>query len=246
VFTAILLGAPLWAQAVIPVASPRVIGSPGSYQLVADIDFDATRDWAINITTGGVTLDLNGHRIKGPGGKQGTGLLITGARGVTVRNGLIADTAFGVIVNGSHNVVLRDLLIRGQALPVLSAPPEIGIMIVNARNVVVESNSLFDVGLGIFVRGGMSAGNRIANNTVTSTVNGVFGICYNPADTGTGGPRGDLIYNNLITGFDTGIQISAGSLANVFRENTIAYITAPFVSNNPSNLDLDNSKVKLP
>lgn len=238
---------PLWAQDLDPrpLGSPRTISAPGSYKLVADIAQDLN-EAAITVSASGVSLDLNGHQIKGPGGKQGIGIRIAGARGVSVRNGAIADSAFGVIVENSSNVMLTDLRIRGLALPVVTAPPEIGVMIVNSRNVVVQGNGIHNVGLGIFVRGGMSSGNRVAGNTVSTSANGVFGICYNPADSGTGGPRGDVIQNNLITGFDVSIQVSAGSAANVFRDNTLAYVTSAYVSANQTNLDLNNSKVQLP
>ena len=49
-------------------------------------------------------------------------------------------------------------------------------------------------GLGIFVRGGMSTGNRIANNTITAGSNGIFAICYNPTPDDPMGPRGRYDY----------------------------------------------------
>ncbi|MGH8245135.1 MAG: right-handed parallel beta-helix repeat-containing protein [Gammaproteobacteria bacterium] len=242
-----ILAAPVWSQpSHTPIAVPTTISSPGAYLLRSSIDFNAAAGAGITITASGVTLDLNGFEIRGPGGKQGTGVRILGAKGVTVRNGGIADTAFGVIVENSHNVILTDLRVRGQALPVVTAPPEVGIMILNGRNVVVERTAIYDTGLGIFVRGPMSSGNRIAANTVTTSVNGVFGICYNPAATGTGGPRGDLIEDNVITGFETAIQVSAGSVANVFRQNLLAYLKEAYISANSTNLDSNNVKVQLP
>jgi len=243
VFAAILLGAPLWAQDVIPVASPRMIGSPGSYRLVADIEFDTTRDWAINVTTGGVTLDLNGHQIKGPGGR-GIGIRVAGASGVRIHNGRIADTAFGLVVENSQNVTITGLEIRGQGLAVSAPPPETAIMIVQSRAVVFERNNVYNTPLGVFVRGSRSGGNRISDNTITSGTNGVLGICYNPAPNDPNGPRGDLIANNLISGFGTGIQVT-NSASNVFRDNTIVYRTSAFESMGANDLDMENVKVQL-
>jgi len=228
----------------LPIGSARAISSPGAYRLVADIEFDSTREVAIVISASGVSLDLNGRQIKGPGGKQGIGIRITGAAGVKVSNGRIADTAFGVVVENSHNVTLMDLEIRGQGLAVTAPPPETAIMIVQSRAVAVERNNISNVGLGVFVRGSQSWGNRIAGNTVTAGTNGVLGICYNPAPGDPKGPRGDLIYNNLISGFGIGIQVSA-SMANVFRENTIVFRSSAFESINANDLDMENIKTHL-
>ena len=51
---------------------------------------------------------------------------------------------------------------------------------------------------------------------------------------------------NLITGFGTGITASATSRSNVFRENTIAYITQALDLMNDTNQDVDNVTVLLP
>jgi hypothetical protein len=222
-----------------PVFNGEIIDSPGNYSLIRDIG-------AVVISANDVTLDLNGYSINGPGGRNGTGVTIRGARGVEVFGGSISDFGFGLVVENSANVVLRNLRIRAQGLAVPAPPPETGIMIVQSSNVVVEKNALYNVGLGVFVRGGMSRGNRIANNTITAGTNGALGICYNPAPTDPLGPRGDLVYNNLVSGFNTAVALSDMSVANVFRENTLIYRIAAFTSPNASNMDLDNTKVVLP
>jgi nitrous oxidase accessory protein NosD len=233
-----------WAQDVIPIGSPRSITSPGSYQLVADVEFDATRDWAVNITANGVTLDLNGHQIKGPGGRLGIGIRVAGATGVRIQNGRIADTAFGIVIENSQNVTVTGLEIRGQGLAVSAPPPETAIMIVQSRAVVFERNNVYNTPLGVFVRGSRSWGNRISGNTITSGANGVLGICYNPAPNDPNGPRGDLVSDNLISGFNTGIQVTS-SASNVFRNNTIIFRASAFESMSANDLDMDNVKVQL-
>jgi hypothetical protein len=198
------------------------------------------------ITANDVFLDLNGMRVGGPGGKAGTGIEIRGASGVRVSNGIIADTAFGVIVSNCRNVVLTGLQIRGQGLAVVAPPPETAIMIVQSKNVVVDGNAIYNVGLGIFVRGGDSGGNRIVNNTITAGTNGVLAICYNPTPADSRAPRGDLVYNNLVHGFSTGIQLSSTAMANVLKGNTIFYRTAAVDNQNDTNFDVENMKVRLP
>ena len=86
----------------------------------------------------------------------------------------------------------------------------------------------------------------MGNNTITANTNGAIGVCYNPAGDDPEGPRGDLVHNNLITGFGTGITASATSRYNVFRENTIAYLTQALDLMNDTNQDVDNITVPLP
>jgi hypothetical protein len=226
------------------VPSHGFITEPGNYVLAGNLgpSFGA----AITNSASDVSLDLNGRSLTGPGGNRGTGILISNASGVRVFNGNIANYGFGVVVEGSRSVRLEGIHIRGLGLAVTAPPPEVGIMIVQSRNVVVEHNALYNVGLGVFVRGGMSWGNRIAGNTITAGTNGVFGICYNPAPGDPQGPTGDLIGGNLISGFPVGVQLSDNSASNVFKGNTIAFTNSAFESRNLSNMDLENTKVRLP
>lgn len=230
-----------------PVPGTGVIDTPGSYVWQGERRSFSNDRPAIQILSNDVTLDLNGFAVAGAGGKTGVGIRISGVRGVRVMNGMISNTAFGVIVENSSNVVLSGLQIRGEGLPIAALPPETAIMIVQSRNVVVENNAIYNTGLGIFVRGGMSSGNRIAHNTITAGTNGALGICYNPTESDPMGPQGDLVYGNVVSGFGTGIQASAMSKANVFRGNTVFYRGVMAVElMNATNLDSDNTKVMLP
>lgn len=216
------------------------ITESGSYRLDRDLNGN------IAILASDVTLDLGGFSVSLASARNEAGITIRGVQGVEVFGGSIRDFGFGVIVDGSANVRLHDLRIRALNLPVVAPPPEVGIMIAQSSNVVVENNLIYNAGLGIFVRGGNSRGNRIANNTVTGGSNSVFGICYNPTPADPRGPRGDLIYNNVITGFATAISMSDQSLANVIRENTLVFRTVALESPSPTNVDVDNIKVRLP
>jgi parallel beta-helix repeat protein len=245
----VLLASPpvlAWDLGTASLGQSTTIALPGHYVLSADIRVTSSSPTGFTIVADGVTLDLNGHQIVGLGGKSGTGIMIQGATGVKVLNGSLANLAFGVVVDNSGNVVLRDLRIRGEGLTITSLPPETAIMIVQSKNVVVEDNAIYNTGLGVFVRGSASSGNRIANNTITANTNGAIGICYNPAPSDPEGPRGDLVYNNVITGFGTGIQATAMSVYNVFRENTIAFRTKALELLNPTNQSINNVELPLP
>ncbi len=82
------------------------IDAPGNYVLRSNMAVIPSGPAGIVITGNGVTLDLNGNQIRGPGGKQGIGIMIDGASGVKVVNGQLANLAFGVVVNESSNVVM--------------------------------------------------------------------------------------------------------------------------------------------
>ena len=260
-----LAGAPLWlALALAPVslwAQPSVgntgvkivprdgmITESGHYILNRTLNLGVNAvEPGVTITANDVTLDLNGFGVVGPGQMIGIGVLIEGARGVTLRNGKVADFHFNVVVRGSRNVILEDLEIRGRGLLPPAPPPETGIMIAQSANVVVRDNAIYNTGLGIFVRGGESRGNRIEGNTITAE-SGILAICYNPTPEDPRGPRGDWIVGNLMTGYNLGLQMSDLSMYNIIQGNTIAYLMGggAFNINNDTNQTIDNTTVPLP
>jgi len=224
-----------------------VITRSGSYLLERDMAATAARP-AIRVLANDVTLDLDGHRLTGPGNRVGVGISIEGVSSVRVFNGRGARLGIGVRIQDSNNVTVDGLQIVGEDL---GGPPpeiEIGILVVNSRAVVLTNNAISRVFLGIFIRGGGSGGNRIAMNTLTGDANGALGICYNPSPTpgASDGPQGDLVYGNLISRFGTGIATSAASIGNVFRGNTIAYFTAAVDEATPgSNVFEENAAVQI-
>ena len=180
------------------ISQGATITKPGVYVLRRDLS-SSNANPLITIASDGVTLDLNGRSLRGPGDLSGTAVLVRGASGVRVVGGRIASFGVGVQVEDSENVLVEGLQIQGDDLG--GAPPaiEIGIQVVNSRGVVVTENVITSTFLGIFVRGGGSAGNRIFANTVTGGENGQLGICYNPAPGQADGPAGDLVYQNVVS-----------------------------------------------
>jgi parallel beta-helix repeat protein len=221
-----------------------VINEPGMYFLDRNVTATAASP-AIDITASNVTLDLNGYTISGPGGKQGTGIRVRNAQSVRITNGRTVNFAFHVMIASSANVVVDRLIIRGEGLVVTAPPPETAVMIAQSRNVTVENNTIYNTGLGIFVRGGMSWGNRLVSNNITAGANGILGICYNPTDDDPRGPRGDVIENNHISNYATGIQFSTQSIRNIARNNTIAFLTAAIDDQSASNRLVNNVDVRL-
>lgn len=235
-----------WAQA--PgdrlTRTNTTISEPGMYFLDRSLTATAATP-AIDITASNVTLDLNGYSITGAGGKQGTGIRIRNAQSVRIRNGRLVNFAVHVMVTSSANVDVRDLQIRGEGLVVTAPPPEVAIMINQSRNVVVENNTVYNTGLGIFVRGGMSWGNRIAHNTITAGMNGVIGICYNPFDGDPQSPRADVIYGNHIANYNIGIQMAGTAAYNIIRDNTLAVRVTAIDDQGMGNRSLNNLETRL-
>ncbi len=222
-----------------------VIDQPGAYVVPNDMTVVPSRGAGILITASGVDLDLAGANLMGPGGTRGTGIHVRGATGVTIRNGKFANLAFGVVVENSANVTVRSNQFRGEAIPPAAPPPETAIMVLQSRNVVVDDNQIFGTGLGIFVRGSRSQGNRIVNNTLTAGVGfAALGICYNPAPGDPGGPRGDVIEGNSINGYPVAIQMNPTSAYNVIKANFL-FFTDKAVESPEANQDMDNVKVRL-
>ncbi len=246
VLAAALIAVPALMAQPIRIVLQGTIDQPGSYVLPSDMTVAPNRGAGILVTASGVDLDLGGHNIAGPGGIQGTGIHVRGAAGVSIRNGKFANLAFGVVVENSSNVNVIGNQFRGEGLAPAAPPPETAVMIVQSRNVVVDNNQIYSTGLGIFVRGGRSWGNRISNNTITAGMGlAALGICYNPAPGDALGPRGDLIYGNSITGFGTAIQMNSTSAANLIKGNYLFFIKMAIESPD-ANGDIDNVKIKLP
>ena len=219
------------AQTVTPIGSATTIDQPGSYQLTQDLVVGATEVAAIRITASGVAISLNGYEIRGAGKNLGVGIQVDGASGVQISDGRLSDLGFGVVVSNSSNVTIRNLNIRARGLAVPAPPPETGIMVVESNAVVIDHNNLYSVGLGIFVRGGRSHGNRITNNNISGASNAALGICYNPAPGDAEGPSGDFVANNSIYGFPTGVSITATAGVNVLRDNNIFFTQKGIVLN---------------
>ncbi|MBI1358514.1 MAG: hypothetical protein GC160_29610 [Acidobacteria bacterium] len=206
------------------VPRDRVLNESGHYVLNRNLMLGANDVAAgLTISADDVTLDLNGFSVIGPGQMMGVGILVDGAKGVTIRNGKVGDFHFNIQIQNSMSVTVEGLQIRGQGILPPAPPPETGVMIIQSTNVVVRGNSIVNTGLGIFVRGGKSRANRIEGNTVSSNTGGLLGICYNPAPDDPMGPRGNLVADNLVSGFNIGIQMKDVAMNNVVLGNTIAY-----------------------
>ncbi len=211
------------------------ITKPGKYKLPGNRT--ANTGDAIVITASNVTLDLQGYTVSAAARGTGRGIAVEGAKNVTIHSGHVSGFSANVAVVDSQNVKVEGVQVVGDNLAPNNGPTEIGILLINSRACDIVGNSFSSVNLGIFIRGGNSAGNRIMKNIVNggaNPANNLLGICYNPAPTPAGGvanpagPRGDSIYNNHIARFGFAIAVSAESVSNMFNDNTLASFTGGF------------------
>lgn len=231
-----------------PITRAGVVDRPGAYEVKRNFSADESGD-ALIIAASNVSVNLGGHTLRGLGTKQGVGIrIMPGVSNVRVHSGSLTGFGVGVEMSSATNVRVDGLQISGADL---GGPPpgEVGILVVNSRGVVLERNVVTGTFLGIFVRGAGAGGNRIANNTLTGGANGQLGICYNPDGSGSAvGPSGDLVYNNLVSRFVLGLQTSAGSAGNVFRENSLAVFSQGVqeVTPNTNTFDANLTSIIVP
>ena len=226
----------------IGIAGPTMLTEPGSYILTAGQTVSSSTGAGITITGNNITLDLNGQSITGPGNATGVGVRIFGARNIVVKNGSVEAALMGVVAFNSSNVRIENMMIRGLS----GTPPEAGIMFVGTSNSMILNNQILNTALGIFIRGGAAFGNRIEGNTLTaSATTSPLGICYNPSDTDSNGPKGDLITRNLIRGYRQSLALSDTSEFNVAEGNTFIFRVSGSSNPNASNLVRNNTEVKI-
>ena len=92
----------------------EVIDSPGTYELAGDVSNTSTGT-CIEITSGDVTFDGNGHTITDAGGDgRSVGVGVTsGTSNVTVRNVTVDGWTVGVETRGAENVMLSGVTTQG-------------------------------------------------------------------------------------------------------------------------------------
>ena len=99
----------------IPIDSlPYTISNSGSYYLTKNL----TGTTGIKISTSNVSIDLNGHSIKGLPGNISAGILEVGTqKGIMISNGFIMDwTKEGINFSTSFNCSFINLIITGSGL----------------------------------------------------------------------------------------------------------------------------------
>lgn len=80
---------------------PIVINKSGSYVLTTNLVVSGPDVNGINIEVNDVTLDLNGHKIQGPGTGTGNGIYAENKYSITLRNGRVWGFGRGIFLESS-------------------------------------------------------------------------------------------------------------------------------------------------
>ncbi len=178
---------------------PVTISRPGSYLLSSNLVVPNEDTTAILITANGVTLDLNGFAILGPG-VAGAGLGVSGSDLTTVVNGAVAGMGSAGVVVGMNGRVERVLAVNNGSSGIMTGTGSIvsgniardnGLYGINAApgSMVSGNTAVGNTGGGISA----GAGNMVSGNTARGNFN--FGLYLDDASVGYA--------NNVITGVNT-------------------------------------------
>jgi parallel beta-helix repeat protein len=186
---------------------------------------------ALIVATDGITLDLNGHTIAGPGG-VGVGISVLGRTHVTIVGGTVRSFATGVRVFDSTHIVLKEneFVDNGDGIDLQAGSRRItikengfsgnstrGIMIRGSvTNNVIKENTFTGNRVGVLVFGGVD--NTVKENIVARS--SLAGIRINVLATG------NLIVENTIMSNPAGVEFlvtaTGAATGNVLVENAIA------------------------
>lgn len=154
----------LAATIVIPAAGATEASSPACGDVVTtDVTLSKSlKGCASGLVVGAdnITIDLNGHSIKGLANGTGIGIDVADRTGITVRNGGISDFAEGVKLVNTSNSTVELLVIHRAVTGIRLARTDNG----TDSNQILD-NRVRDSGDGIVAFG--AASSRIAGNTLS-------------------------------------------------------------------------------
>ena len=206
-----------WLAAAPPVSGQTVINSlpytisaAGSYVLGGNLSFGNTNGTsAITVASSNVILDLSGFYISGPPFpvSNATAILVGNVTNVTVRNGTLANTGYGIRIAGGNGTSINHLFENLNITRCFFDGIRFGAG--TSAGTVVRGNVITQIGQNPnFDFGGVDAraiagggGARIEDNVVDTVVAFSGGISY-----GIRAAPGDLCIGNTVSNCQTGIQ----------------------------------------
>jgi hypothetical protein len=200
---------------------PYVISSPGSYRLTGNLTVSGMHD-GIDVNASGVTVDLNGFSISGPGTGANTDGINVGvaASAVTVKNGMVTSVTYGAFLG--VGVRAAGIHASGDNIGIAAGTNStiencVAISNVSDRieclgggNCAISGNSAnSNLSAGI----NCAAGCAISHNTANS--NGGYGILCNAA--------GCVISGNTMDGDNSALLVNGASLViqNTMENNNV-------------------------
>ena len=187
--------------------------------LVADLrlDYDlACPGNGLIVGADGITIDLNGHTISGPG--SGVGISVPNRTGVVITGGTVKNFLAGVQLVNSTGISIKKNQFNGNQDAVF--------LIGSSGNIIKENAAWQNSRVGVMLRPSAinnSTQNLVAENTLSDNLNGIILV-----DT----PTGNTFTDNRISGSGrAGIALNGGVSGNVIRENTFTANAAGILFN---------------
>jgi nitrous oxidase accessory protein NosD len=164
-------------------------------------------DDALEIGADGVTLNLAGHTISGPGAYSTlyAGVRVAQRSGVSITNGTITGFQSGVVLDEATASAVSKLTVHHN---------DQGINLAGGGQHVIEKNAVYGNGRD-GIRLGLSAHNTIAKNTVTDND---YGIGVADGSTHNLVEKNDLDGNTYF-----GVALYSGSPLNTVEKNDVAH-----------------------
>jgi len=181
---------------------PYTISSSGSYIVVGELELSTTGNHGITIAADNVTLDLNGHTIKGPGQAAATtdsGIYIGSSvrNGITVKNGSILEWP-DIGINGTFA--------RASNFSNLKCFNNGKHGILTSTSCIISENLCYgNTDHGISVNDGSTVMNNICHDNIRNGIvvsqgcNVTGNSCYSNDGDGIDSSNGNLIKSNTLS-----------------------------------------------
>jgi nitrous oxidase accessory protein NosD len=163
------------------------------------------------IGAGGITLDLGGHTIDGISNGDGVNNA-AGHDGVVVKNGSIEQFFRGVEVRSTSANVVERVTVTDSGL---------GFVFFDTDDSTISKSATSDVSSGVQLAG-ESDRNLVEKSSLSGTANGIAML---PSDIPPS-PQDNIVSKNLISGFQFGVVVFAGTGAIVERNTILGVVDA--------------------
>lgn len=186
-----------------PVMASDLCGTTVLANLTLDHDLTCSGNGLL-VGADGITVNLNGHTITGPG--SGVGISVSNRMGVVIVGGTVKNFLAGVQLVNSTAIVVKENRFTGNQDAVF--------LVGSSGSTIKENVAWQNSRVAVMLRpSGIrnSTQNLVAENTLTDNTNGIILV-----ET----PTGNVLRENMISGStNAGINVNGGVSGNVIQEN---------------------------
>ncbi len=238
-----LLPAGLRAQVTTISSVPYTISSPGKYVLGFNVAMGSASGPAITVAASEVDLDLGGYNLIG-GTSATSGVYVSGAAVVHVRNGYITGFTTGVTVYNASDVEVTGLSIGGCQQGMYLYGQDLDVHGNLVKEIVSASTSnavgIYAAGQSLRIRDNTVRNVRAGNTVYSSTailINSSLG------DFTWGGIEGNRIYLAAGLANSYGIAVMNGSTMNVLANQVFNTKTGIYYAGSGGSIKYGNNVV---